>query len=158
MPVCQSLSQNVAASFLPVDSPRSFCQSLFIQNHIGTTMTIRILSPLMSTLLLSASFALFAPAHAQDALPPGERPAEFTPENIEKGRLLYKQMCLRCHGPEMVGGNNAFDLRKFPLDDKARFFNSVKNGKRAMPALKDILTEEQITILWSYVGTRGGKL
>ncbi len=122
------------------------------------TMTTRTFSPLLSTLILSASFALSAPVHAQDALPPGERPAEFTADNIEKGRVLYKQMCLRCHGPEMVGGNNAFDLRKFPLDDKARFFNSVKNGKRAMPALKDILTEEQITILWSYVGTRGGKL
>jgi mono/diheme cytochrome c family protein len=121
-------------------------------------MNTRIPRILMSILALSASIALLAPAQAQDALPSGERPAEFTKENIEKGRAMYKQMCLRCHGPEMVGNNNAYDLRKFPLDDKARFFNSVLNGKRAMPALKGILSEEEVTILWSYVGTRGGTL
>lgn len=121
-------------------------------------MITRIPRTLVSLLALSASIALFAPAQAQDALPAGERPAEFTKENIEKGRVMYKQLCLRCHGPEMNGGNNAYDLRKFPLDDKARFFNSVLNGKRAMPALKGIVTEDDVTILWSYVGTRGGKL
>ncbi len=114
---------------------------------------------LISTLLLSAA-ALTAPAHADDANPWGGngRPAEFTPERTEKGRVMYKQLCLRCHGPEMVGGNNAFDLRTFPLDDRARFFNSVTNGKRAMPPWKGILSEDEISILWAYVGTRGGKL
>ncbi len=114
---------------------------------------------LISILMLSA-VALTAPAHADDANPWGGngRPAEFTPERTEKGRVMYKQLCLRCHGPEMVGGNNAFDLRGFPLDDRARFFNSVTNGKRAMPPWKGILSEEEIGILWAYVGTRGGKL
>lgn len=121
-------------------------------------MNTRILSPLLSSLVLSASFLMAMPASADDALPPGERPAEFTKENIEKGRVMYKRLCLRCHGPEMVGNNNAFDLRTFPLDEKARFFNSVMNGKRAMPPWKDILSEDEVTILWSYVGTRGGKL
>ena len=97
-------------------------------------------------------------AVAEDAANPVARPAEFTPERIEKGKQMYKQLCLRCHGPEMVGGNNAFDLRTFPLDDRARFFNSVTNGKRAMPPWKGILTEEEISIVWAYVGTRGGKL
>ncbi len=113
---------------------------------------------LATPVVLAALSLHMSSAQANDALPAGERPAEFTPENIEKGRVLYKQMCLRCHGPEMVGNNNAFDLRTFPLDDKARFFNSVLNGKRAMPALKGILSEAEITILWAYVGTRGGKL
>lgn len=113
-----------------------------------------------STLFLaSMMFAALAPSvHAEDKLPAGERPAEFTPERTEKGRVMYKQLCLRCHGPEMVGGNNAFDLRTFPLDQRDRFFNSVTNGKRAMPPWKGILSEEEIGILWAYVGTRGGKL
>ncbi len=114
---------------------------------------------LISTLMLSAA-ALTLPALADDANPWGGngRPAEFTPERTEKGRVMYKQLCLRCHGPEMVGGNNAFDLRNFPLDDRARFFNSVINGKRAMPPWKGILSEDEVAILWAYVGTRGGKL
>ncbi len=114
---------------------------------------------LLTSLMLSAA-VLAVPAHADDANPWGGdgRPAEFTPERIEKGRVMYKQLCLRCHGPEMVGGNNAFDLRNFPLNDRARFFNSVTNGKRAMPPWKGILSDDEIGILWAYVGTRGGKL
>ncbi len=125
-------------------------------------MTICTTSSLFSivvSLLAAASFAL--PAHANDtaaAAPAGDRAAEFTPERIDKGKQMYKQLCLRCHGPEMVAGNNAFDLRTFPLDDRARFFNSVTNGKRAMPPWKGILSEDEIGILWAYVGTRGGKL
>ncbi len=120
--------------------------------------TANALSSLFVSLLAAAAFAL--PAHANDAAaaPAGDRPAEFTPERVEKGKLMYKQLCLRCHGPEMVAGNNAFDLRTFPLDDRARFFNSVTNGKRAMPPWKGILSEDEISILWAYVGTRGGKL
>ena len=123
------------------------------------TRTASIISSLLVSLLAAVSFAL--PAHADEAAaaaPAGERPAEFTPERIEKGKQMYKQLCLRCHGPEMVAGNNAFDLRTFPLDDRARFFNSVTNGKRAMPPWKGILSEEEIGIVWAYVGTRGGKL
>ncbi len=119
-------------------------------------------APVVSSVLVSllAAFAFVLPAHANDAAAAaaGERPAEFTPERIEKGKQMYKQLCLRCHGPEMVAGNNAFDLRTFPLNDRARFFNSVTNGKRAMPPWKGILTEEEIGIVWAYVGTRGGKL
>lgn len=121
-------------------------------------MTTRIPRFLMCLLALSASTALFAPAQAQDAPPPGERPAEITKENVEKGRAMYKQLCLRCHGPEMVAGNNAYDLRTFPQDDRTRFFNSVLNGKRAMPPWKGILSDDEVGILWAYVVTRGGKL
>ncbi len=83
---------------------------------------------------------------------------EFSTDRIEKGKKMYKQLCLRCHGPEMNGGNNAFDLRIFPLDQRERFFNSVMNGKRAMPPWKGVLSEEEIGNLWAYVGTRGGTL
>ncbi len=83
---------------------------------------------------------------------------EFSPERIEQGKKMYKQFCLRCHGPEMNGGNNAFDLRTFPLDQRDRFFHSVTHGKRQMPPWKGTLSEEDIGILWAYVGSRGGTL
>ena len=85
-------------------------------------------------------------------------PAEFSTERIEKGKKVYKQLCLRCHGPEMNGGNNAYDLRIFPLEQKERFLNSVLNGKCAMPPWKGVLSEEEIGNLWAYVGTRGGTI
>ena len=110
--------------------------------------------------VLLISFLLISIAHAQDAPaagPAADKPVEITPESIEKGRNLYRRLCLRCHGPEMVGGNNAFDLRVFPQDQQGRFVNSVANGKRAMPPWKGIITDEEISHLWSYVGSRGGK-
>ena len=83
---------------------------------------------------------------------------EFTPARLEKGKQMYKQLCLRCHGPEMNGGNNAFDLRTFPLEQRERFFNSVTNGKRQMPPWKGIISANEISLLWAYVGTRGGTI
>jgi alcohol dehydrogenase (cytochrome c) len=56
----------------------------------------------------------------------------------------------------LTSGTVAFDLRKFPRNDKARFLNSVTNGKGGMPPWKGMLSEEQIDQLWEYVLT-GGK-
>lgn len=116
---------------------------------------------LLTMMFALGIFGLSSVAIAQDAggTSSGDSPAnEFTLERIEKGRQTYKQLCLRCHGPEMNGGNNTFNLRLFPLEQKERFFNSVMNGKRAMPAWKGVLSGEDVTNLWAYVGTRGGTL
>lgn len=53
-------------------------------------------------------------------------------------------------------GTSSFDLRKFPPDDKARFVNSVVNGKNAMPPWGDIVKPDEIEAIWAYVLT-GGK-
>ena len=125
-------------------------------------MTIHRTALSVSRLFVFAvSSLLISVAHAEDtapAAPAADKPVTITPESIEKGRGLYRRLCLRCHGPEMVGGNNAFDLRVFPLDQHDRFVNSVTNGKRAMPPWKGIISDEEIAHLWSYVGSRGGKL
>ena len=117
--------------------------------------------PVSRLFLLLASALLISVVHAEEAAPAApaaDKPVVITPESIEKGRAMYRRLCLRCHGPEMVGGNNAFDLRTFPLDQHGRFVNSVTNGKRAMPPWKGIITDEEIGHLWSYVGSRGGTL
>ena len=54
-------------------------------------------------------------------------------------------------------GTTVYDLRKFPTEQRERFYISVTNGKGNMPSFKDALTREQIDLLWAYVGTRGGK-
>jgi mono/diheme cytochrome c family protein len=45
----------------------------------------------------------------------------------------------------------AFDLRKFPHDQRDRFVNSVTHGKGQMPAWGDLLKPADIEALWSYV-------
>ncbi len=75
---------------------------------------------------------------------------------FEKGVAQYKRTCQQCHGREMINsGVTVYDLRRFPQDDRERFFNSVMNGKGNMPSFKDALTPEQIGQLWVYVKNRG---
>ena len=93
--------------------------------------------------------ASFAAEHQTDAEP--------SPELSLQGKAFYNQFCRNCHGISMVNaGTSSFDLRKFPHDDRARFINSVMNGKNSMPPWGDILKPDEIEAIWAYVRT-GGK-
>jgi mono/diheme cytochrome c family protein len=82
----------------------------------------------------------------------------FAADDIAKGHAVYDKSCVHCHGFNMVNsGTTVYDLRRFPVEDPDRFFNSVTNGKGNMPSYKESLTPEQIKLLWAYVGSRGGK-
>jgi mono/diheme cytochrome c family protein len=51
-------------------------------------------------------------------------------------------------------GTIAPDLRRFP-DDRERFFTAVKLGKNGkMPPWGDLLNDDQIACLWTYVASR----
>jgi mono/diheme cytochrome c family protein len=90
-------------------------------------------------------------AYSQTTWEPAPSPQQFA-----KGSGLFAQICSHCHGPQMVNpGTTSFDLRRFPHDDRDRFFNSVRNGKRAMPPWKDVLHPEEIEAVWAYVRTGG---
>ncbi|HJS87212.1 MAG TPA: cytochrome c [Acetobacteraceae bacterium] len=95
------------------------------------------------------------PATAGDAVADETSPP--SPELAQQGAELFGQICSHCHGIHMVNpGNSSFDLRKFPHDQRDRFFNSVTHGKGNMPPWGDILKPEEIEALWAYVRT-GGK-
>ena len=84
--------------------------------------------------------------------------AQFSADDIERGHAQFERTCAQCHGRNMVNsGTTSYDLRRFPLDDAQRFFTSVTNGKGNMPSFREALTEDQIRLLWAYVGSRGGK-
>jgi mono/diheme cytochrome c family protein len=94
-----------------------------------------------------AGFALMlacAAAAAQEQRP-------FAPEAISKGAAIFAQNCSTCHGARMADPQAAFDLRKFPHDQKNRFVNSVSKGKNAMPPWGDLLKGDDIDALWAYV-------
>lgn len=72
----------------------------------------------------------------------------------EQGHGMYKAYCQKCHGLQMVTpGGGFYDLRTFPLDEKARFVSSVMNGKRAMPAWGAVFKPGDIEALWAYVAS-----
>ena len=99
----------------------------------------------LPVLVLAGALAIAHPACAAEA------------DLIEQGRDLYADTCATCHGRDMVNaGTLAFDLRKFPREDFARFRNSVLNGKnQAMPAWRDKITDEDLAALWAYVRSGG---
>jgi mono/diheme cytochrome c family protein len=102
------------------------------------------------------SSSLGAIAEEGKARNPAESPASAA-ENVARGRSLYAHHCSHCHGFNMVSsGTVAYDLRRFPQNDKARFVNSVSNGKGGMPPWKETLSAQQMDQLWAYVLT-GGK-
>lgn len=108
---------------------------------------------LLIVLAAAAAIQVFLGAERR----PGAEEVAPTQAEFAKGARLFAQICSHCHGPQMVNpGNVSFDLRKFPHDDNARFFNSVRNGKNSMPPWKDVLTPDEIEALWAYVRS-GGK-
>jgi cytochrome c6 len=84
--------------------------------------------------------------------------AGFAAEEIAAGSAQYNRTCAQCHGRNMVNsGTTSYDLRRFPVDQVDRFLLSVNKGKGNMPSFEAALTPEQISVLWAYVGSRGGK-
>ena len=81
--------------------------------------------------------------------------ADDQPAEVEHGRDIYAQKCSHCHGPNMVNpGTVVPDLRAFP-DDRTRFVTTVKQGKNnRMPPWGDILSDEEIAELWSFISSR----
>ena len=74
---------------------------------------------------------------------------------MDEGKVTFAQKCSHCHGFNMVNaGTIAPDLRRFP-DDRERFFTTVKFGKNGkMPPWGDLLSDDQIACLWTYVASR----
>ena len=89
--------------------------------------------------LMLAGAMFMASAFAQDQ------------KKIEAGRAIYNNYCATCHGDAMVSSGQTFDLRRLRENERARFENSVLNGKDQMPPWKGVLGAEQIDALWAYV-------
>ena len=85
------------------------------------------------------------------AVTAAQTPESFAPEQINKGAAIFAQHCSACHGARMADSQAAFDLRRFPRDQKNRFVNAVTRGKDNMPPWGDLLQPEDIEALWAYV-------
>ena len=99
-------------------------------------------------LLVVAAVCMGVPTEAQ-----GPQRQSFTPEQLATGADIYARNCSPCHGTRMLDPQGAFDLRKFPRDQRERFVTSVLRGKNQMPPWGDILKPEEVEALWDYVVT-----
>ena len=89
------------------------------------------------------AIAIVATAAAQET--------NFPPEQVRRGAEVYALNCSPCHGPRLYGEESAFDLRKFPRNERERFINSVTRGKNQMPPWGGLIRPEEIEALWAYV-------
>jgi mono/diheme cytochrome c family protein len=80
-----------------------------------------------------------------------EHPLAQDQAKIEAGAAIYNDYCVTCHGQDLVSSGQTFDLRRLTANDRARFQNSVLNGKNQMPPWKGVLGDEQIEQLWHYI-------
>jgi mono/diheme cytochrome c family protein len=83
----------------------------------------------------------------------GAQGPQFPPDQVARGAQLFALNCATCHGTRMRNPQWAIDLHTFPRDAKARFVDSVMNGKRNMPSWDDVLTPDDVDALWAYVST-----
>jgi mono/diheme cytochrome c family protein len=90
-------------------------------------------------IMLGATLSPIATASAQDQA------------KIEAGENVYSTNCAICHGDQLVSTGQTFDLRRLKDGDRARFDNSVRNGKNQMPPWKGKLTDEEIDQVWHYI-------
>ena len=98
------------------------------------------------TIVLALLLTL-APAAAEPA-------QKFTLGQISAGAEIYANNCSPCHGSRMQDAQGAFDLNKFPRDQKSRFVISVTKGKNTMPPWGDVLKPADLDALWAYVMAR----
>ena len=91
----------------------------------------------LAGVILAASSTAFAQAPA--------------PQAIQRGADVYERNCSPCHGARMQDPGAAFNLRKFPPDQRERFVNAVTRGKSQMPPWGDFFKPDQLDALWAYI-------
>lgn len=68
-----------------------------------------------------------------------------------KGRLIYKQYCVICHGADgKLAVSDAKDLSVSTISMEERI-DQITNGRGLMTPYKDILSEEQIKLVAEYI-------
>jgi mono/diheme cytochrome c family protein len=97
-----------------------------------------------AALSIAVALLIFNPTFAQE-------PPSFPKEQVAAGAELYAVNCSPCHGARMLDAGAAFNLRKFPPDQRERFVSSVTGGKNQMPPWGDFFKPDQLAALWAYV-------
>lgn len=125
--------------------------------------------------LLALSAATGALAHGDGAPAPvettglpalGEEPRTQNPYRgdklaIEIGQTGYDRNCARCHGIEAKSGGMSPDLREVPEDESGDTWflarvegGAAKDGRVRMPPFREILSQEAIWAIRTYVESR----
>jgi mono/diheme cytochrome c family protein len=75
----------------------------------------------------------------------------------DTGREVYAEHCAQCHGERLMTTGAAPDLKLLRADQQPHFDDIVRNGKGQMPAWDGMITDEEITQIWTYIRSRAEK-
>ena len=88
-----------------------------------------------------------------------QQPRPTAESSTDPGAKLFLTYCSRCHlgngtgGPAPGGGINAVDIRQF-TKSAAELETIIGNGFGQMPAFKDSLSNNDISVIANYVATQ----
>ena len=118
------------------------------------------------TAFILAGATLWFGVHTEETKPDptAGNPVDATEESLARGKMLFQQNCVTCHGPEGRGdGPQAESLDPAPADIRqhlpyhtdAQFFTFISEGiaGTAMPAWGDTFSEEDIWNIQNYLRT-----
>jgi mono/diheme cytochrome c family protein len=134
---------------------KTFAASLLQHRMAGLVPAMpRLASVLMMRAFIGSvalPIAIASMLALEDAPATAEEAQSFPKEQIGAGAELYAVNCSPCHGARMQDPGAAFNLRKFPPDQRERFVNSITRGKNQMPPWGDFFKPDQLDALWAYV-------
>lgn len=96
----------------------------------------------------------------QPPMPPIAKPAmeaNLTATELERGRRLFSDFCVDCHGIDAVSGGITPDLRRTTAAVHAQIAEIVLGGAReplGMPSFADLLNEDDLRLIQGYILTR----
>lgn len=91
------------------------------------------------------------PAKSEKTAAADKKEAKPAAKGNRKGKIIYKQYCVACHGADgKMALNGAKDLSASTIAMEERI-NQITNGKGMMTPYKDILSEEQIKNVAEYL-------
>jgi quinohemoprotein ethanol dehydrogenase len=71
--------------------------------------------------------------------------------SIDKGRQVYQQFCVACHGDRGTGGHGGGATLVNASSDIQALANTAWVGKNAMPPFRNMLTPEQLRDVAHYI-------
>lgn len=67
------------------------------------------------------------------------------------GKALYTINCLKCHGEDGKAGINGASNLTASMCENRGLVGIIRNGRKLMPAFKDLLNEQEVTAVAEYV-------
>lgn len=130
-------------------------------SRISGAVLVGFLAICASSTSLSAN-----PGEVAGVPDPAAKLAELaaSPEAVEKGRQVYGNTCLFCHGPEGVGArapNLVEGMFKPGRDGEVPYaYNVIVDGRAGtiMGAFKEVLSDEEIWDVMAYLRSQGHRV